>query len=183
MKLIRKKYMIIFLLLGIFFASVISVNTVFAQGSNSESEDSTVEDIYIGDFNLYTYRADVYLEEGTPCHYVIEDMMTKTIFFPSQRVVDFLDVKKTFQKKVTAWEHSHYVTSPSELVEGGIDEIGYYEAIILSIFASLEENEDYLLDCANKVTAESNQVFSFQTAERVFPVRTISPRSFSASRR
>lgn len=45
MKLIRKKYMIIFLLLGIFFASVISVNTVFAQGSNSESEDTTVEDI------------------------------------------------------------------------------------------------------------------------------------------
>ena len=47
---------------------------------------------YIGSFNLYTYRADKYLEQNSVCRTVINNMMNAS--FPAQRIVDSLSKDK-----------------------------------------------------------------------------------------
>ena len=73
----------------------------------------------ISSFNLYTYRADKYLEQNSVCRTVINNMMETS--FPSQRIVDSLSKDNSFQKKVDAWKYIHYTDSPSKLADDVIE--------------------------------------------------------------
>ena len=73
----------------------------------------------ISSFNLYTYRADKYLEQNSVCRTVINNMMEAS--FPSQRIVDSLSKDNSFQKKVDAWKYIHYTDSPSKLADDVIE--------------------------------------------------------------
>ena len=124
-----------------------SMLTVFAE-----------DQIYVGDFNLYTYRADKYLEDDTVCNRIIQNMMTAT--FPSQIIVNGLNEDSSFRNAVDSWKAIHYAKSPSEYAEGKIDEKGYYEAMILSVFVSEATSEHYAFDVGKKVSSDTNKVLS-----------------------
>lgn len=109
-------------------------------------------------FNLYTYRADKYLEHDSVCNKTIQNMMT--MIFPSQLIVYNLNEEDAFQNEVNAWKSIHYAKSPSEIAEGGIDEKGYYEAIILSIFVSQSTAEHNEFDFGKKTALETDTVLS-----------------------
>ena len=65
-------------ILGVALAALLLVNTifsdfVFAQSDvQAEKAVASSEEIYVGDFNLFTYRADVYLKDDTICNRIIK---------------------------------------------------------------------------------------------------------------
>ena len=116
-----------------------------------------IHDLYgVKDFDLSIYRADNYLKNDCPSDRMIKDMMRFS--YPSQTLVDDLN-KSSFQKKVDQWKKVHMVTKPSNGVKDQLDEKGYYEAIILSVFVSQTDNKNYMLDCSKKVSSEVNATF------------------------
>jgi hypothetical protein len=147
------KKRILAMVMTVVMLCVVIVNTVYT--ATAASDDETV---YVGDFNLYEYRADVYLKDGTVCNNNIKNIMTTNL--PSQAVVDYLDNNTNFQSTVTAWKAAHYATKPSEIAEGGIDEKGYYTAIIMSVFKVETADSDYIFDSCKKITSETNGILS-----------------------
>ena len=149
-------------LLGVFElnTSIVEKNEVIEENvvHNEVNEVAVEEEIYVGDFNLYQYRANMYLEEDSVCNRTIKFMMD--VITPSEKIAELLNSKGSFQKKVNAWKAAHYVTEPSEIAEGGIDEKGYYTAIILSVFKSQAENDTYIFDSAKKVHSNTNKILS-----------------------
>ncbi|MBQ6844949.1 MAG: leucine-rich repeat protein, partial [Agathobacter sp.] len=114
--------------------------------------------VYVGDFNLYTYRADLYLETDSTFNKTIQNMMTSTT--PSELIVEQLNSKASFQKAVNIWKGVHYVTSPSEIAKGGIDEKGYYTAIILSVLKAQTESEHFIFDVTKAIHSNTNKILS-----------------------
>lgn len=137
---------------------ILSVIIVFASVFQGMSITAQANMVYVGDFNLYEYRANVYLKNDTVCNRTIQNMMTTT--FPAQRIVEQLDCKKSFQNAVGIWKLAHYAISPSDIAQGGIDEQGYYTAIILSIFKAETSNDTYILDCVKKINSDTNKILS-----------------------
>ena len=117
--------------------------------------DVDIENI---NFNTYTYRADIYTENGTVCYKTIYNMLNADM--PSDLVVQCLDRNSLFQNEVTAWKVLHVATSPSEVTDTLLDEKGYYTCIILSIFKAQTQNDKYVLDCLEEINEESNSIFS-----------------------
>lgn len=108
------------------------------------------------DFDLDIYRADRYLKESTPSNKAIKSM--GSLSYPSQTIVNALENDGSFEKKVTAWKAAHFATSPSDIINGKLDEKGYYEAIILSIFVSQSDNSSFIGDQVKKINSEANVV-------------------------
>ena len=109
----------------------------------------------VNNFSLDIYRADYYLENGTPANNAVQSMLS--LIYPSQTIVDELN-KRSFSKKVAAWKLAHFATSPSEIIDGKLDEKGYYEAIILSIYVSQADNSMFLYDQTKKINSEANAI-------------------------
>ena len=123
-----------------------------------EAEISTHNVEEIADFDLDVYRADIYLKNGTPANNAIKSM--QSFSYPSQTIVDALDSKdSSFQKRVEQWKAVHYATTPSGIINGKLDEKGYYEAIILSVFISQSENSNFFVDQVDKINSEVNTIF------------------------
>ena len=137
---------------------LLSIIIVFAGIFPKMSITAQAEQVYVGDFNLYEYRANVYLKNDTICNRTIQNMMTTTL--PAQRIVEQLDCKKSFQNSVGVWKLAHYATSPSDIAQGGIDEQGYYTAIILSVFKAETSNDTYIFDCVKSINSETNKMLS-----------------------
>lgn len=152
MKRTKIKRMMVKLLIMIMVFNIVAVGHVVAQIEDDE------ETIYIGDFNLYEYRADTYLKSGTVCNNIIRNMMTAT--FPSQEIVSQLDSNSLFQASVSEWKVAHFATKPSQIADGAMDEKGYYTAIILSVFKAETKNKNVMYDCAKKVTSSTNKTLS-----------------------
>ena len=113
---------------------------------------------YIGSFNLYTYRADKYLEQNSVCRTVINNMMNAS--FPAQRIVDSLSKDNSFQKKVDAWKYIHYTDSPSKLADDVMKEKDLYSAIIISVFVSEATNDNNIMDYTKLISKETSDVIS-----------------------
>lgn len=145
-----KRVIAIILSIAIFITCNNNVNFFYATVYVEEADNAN--------FNLYTYRADQYLKEESVCYKKIQNMMATV--FPSQLIVYNLNEEESFQNKVSAWKGIHYANSPSEISEGGIDEKGYYEAIILSVFVSQATIEHKSFDFGKKITSEINTIFS-----------------------
>lgn len=117
--------------------------------------------IYVGDFNIQTHRADVYLEDDSICNRTIQSMVeAMETTFPSHVITEQLNSKKAFQKSVSAWKAAHFATSPSQIANGGIDEKGYYTAIILSVFKAETTNDTYIWDNVKQVESNTNKMLS-----------------------
>lgn len=137
---------------------IISEILMWGKYHTKESENVSEDQVYVGDFNLYKYRADIYLKNDTICNRIIQNMLST--IFPSQLIVDRLDSKKVFQDSVKAWKGAHFATSPSKIAEGGIDEQGYYTAIILSVFKAETNHDIYMYDSVKKVNSDTNKILS-----------------------
>lgn len=59
---------------------------------------------------------------------------------------------------MTAWKAVHYAQSPADILNGKLDEKGYYEAIILSIFVSQSDSDSFIGDIIKKANSEANSV-------------------------
>lgn len=153
----------IFTIMTIMLIGILVFTTVFIP--QHALADNKEETIYVGDFNLYTYRADLYTKSDTVCNKIINNMLEAVYTtFPSRVVVDYLDNEKDFQKKANEWKALNFVTKPSGVVDDILDEKGYYEAIIMSVFyAEQAQNDDVLYDAVKEVNAESNKLISMIT--------------------
>ncbi|MFG6384280.1 MAG: hypothetical protein K1V96_08495 [Lachnospiraceae bacterium] len=134
------------LLIILILFDTISVDYVYAQTEDTKTsvKESIVSEneVSIGNFNLNQYRADLYLKNDTVSNRIIQFMME--IQFPSRVVTDQFNGNKVFQNSVSAWKTVHFATSSSEIAKSGIDEKGYYTAIILSAFKAETNNDTYL---------------------------------------
>lgn len=154
-----RRIKIVITLLLVLVLCVLEISSGISTEVYAKQAENILEDqAYVGDFNLHEYRADVYLKEDTVCNRIIQNMLTTT--FPSQLVVDQLDSKAAFQNSVKAWKAAHFVTSPSKIAEGGMDEQGYYTAIILSIFKAETSHDTYMYDCIKEVNSDTNKILS-----------------------
>lgn len=150
---------------GIALAVFLLSNTVFSIYVFAQSEvqsgkaDVPSEETYVGDFNLSTYQADVYLKNDTICNRIIKFMMDKATF-PSQKITEYLANKGMFQASVAGWEGIHWAVSPSEIAKGAVDQKGYYTAIILSVFKAEMDNDIFIIDNANKIVSTADKILS-----------------------
>ncbi|MBR1629540.1 MAG: leucine-rich repeat protein [Lachnospiraceae bacterium] len=139
----------------------------------SDSLDVDLESIKnlteAGNFNLYTYRADLYsgnIELGydNPCQklvgYILDAEHSANPAVEIVKVGRDNDKKFSLSESVEAWKKAHYVTDLGKITEGKIDEIGYYEGIILGIFSSEFKADNVGLDIEKQSIGESNRIIS-----------------------
>ncbi len=152
-------------ILGVALAALLLVNTifsdfVFAQSDvQAEKAVASSEEIYVGDFNLFTYRADVYLKDDTICNRIIK-YLTNDAKYPSQKITEHLADNFWFQTGVQGWEKVHWAVSPSEILDGAVDQKGYYTAIILSVFKAEMKSCYFIESMVNKVESAVNKYLS-----------------------
>ena len=118
----------------------------------------TAEAAAIDDFSLDQYRADLYTDTDSMCNQSISYMLADKN--PSDTMVALLDNKPTFQTGVTSWKAIHMVSDPTYIAQGMLDEKGYYEAIIFSVFVAQQSSTDYVYDICNQITSDANKIIS-----------------------
>lgn len=97
-------------------------------------EASTYSDsLTIDTYNASIYRAERYLDTNSIGYKDITFWM-ENISMPSDTLVECGKENYGFIGLVTAWKAINIAVSPSQIAEGMLDQIGYYEAIIFSIF-------------------------------------------------
>lgn len=131
---------------------IFNITSIYYVGVSAEEDE-----VYVGDFNLYEYRADLYLNDS-----VFQNSISYllTCEYPSKNLVDYANNETSLPEAAAAWKAVHFATSPSEIANGGIDAKGYYTAIILSIFKAQSDNSDVISDCVEKVNSDTNKILS-----------------------
>lgn len=110
------------------------------------------------DFDLAVYQAERFLD-STSVSYKSIELYSQTEM-PSKIMVKLLDADGCFQNSVKAWKAANIAVSPSEIAAGKLDEQGYYEAIIFSLFLTRTESDNYIYDTVDKAARETNKILS-----------------------
>ncbi|MCM1256943.1 MAG: leucine-rich repeat protein [Roseburia sp.] len=110
------------------------------------------------DFVLECYRADYCMNPATGTYNDFASLGQYEI--PSDLMVRLLDENSTFQNSVKAWKTANLAVSPSQIAGGMLDEKGYYEAIIFSVFMEQTGSRDFLYDIQKKAVSETNRMIS-----------------------
>ena len=110
------------------------------------------------DFDIYCYWADQCLNPESVTYKDIENFMKFEM--PSNILVEIARDNGVFQKSVAAWKGANYIVDPSKIAQGSLDEKGYYEAIIFSVFMAQTSDEQYGYEFVKKMHAETNGMLS-----------------------
>lgn len=114
--------------------------------------------VFADNFDLNCYWADWCLNPESISYKSIE--FFKQFEIPSQILVDIADKDAVFQWSVNAWKSANYAVDPSKSAQDALDEKGYYEAIIFSVFMIQTSSEQYGYELVKKVSAETNKLCS-----------------------
>ena len=121
--------------------------------------DDAGDMIFVGDFNLTKYRADSYFD-GQGVEKTLARITGEEGINPTSELVRVSQADGDFKATINAWKATHLITNPSGAVQDQIDEKGYYEAIILSVFSEQYKNDDYLFDVSKQVISDTNKILS-----------------------
>lgn len=109
-------------------------------------------------FDLAVYQAECFLDSTSVSYKSIE--LYSQVEMPSEIVVKLLDADGCFQNSVKAWKAANIAVSPSEIAAGKLDEQGYYEAIIFSLFLTQTSGDNYVYDTVDRVSGDTNKILA-----------------------
>lgn len=109
-------------------------------------------------FDLAVYQAERFLDSTSVSYKSIE--LYSQVEMPSEIVVKLLDADGCFQNSVKAWKAANIAVSPSEIAAGKLDEQGYYEAIIFSLFLTQTSSDNYVYDTVDRVSGDTNKILA-----------------------
>lgn len=106
----------------------------------------------VGSFSFDQYEARVFSTSGSPSQKTIQHMMQCE--YPSYLITHHEDTSEGFDNAIAAWRGIHSATDPEKISQYILDEKGYCEAIIFSVFLSAGENEDLGMKIFGEVNSE-----------------------------
>lgn len=91
-------------------------------------------------FCFDTYKADYYVDDTCSINAGIEMMTIRGITFYDLYYT--IENDKTFENEIKVWKGIHLAVNPANIGKEALDEKGYCEAIIFSVFKSKQNNQD-----------------------------------------
>ena len=130
------------------------------ENSNVQSAETNIfaGNSQVDNFVWDLYKADLYLRPGSVSNKNIAYALSAKM--PAEVVTDHLTNNAIFQNSVGAWKAVHMTTDPSQITKNMLDEKGYYEAIIFSVFIGQQDNKEYISGICTSVSTETNQMIS-----------------------